>query len=160
MLRSSRVISLGAQTLRMQLRRSTTAASSAPVISQVEAKWAETPETSRAEIVAKLDELMKNDWHKLSTEDKRAAFYVHYGNYGPRAPISQKGDGLKIFLYTSAIVGLSLITTYAASVLIPRESRTLTKEWMEKSNEIALAEKANPITGISSEGYTGKGFVQ
>ncbi|KDR69308.1 hypothetical protein GALMADRAFT_282736 [Galerina marginata CBS 339.88] len=36
----------------------------------------------------------------------------------------------------------------------------LTKEWQEASNERALEMKLNPITGISSEGYKGKGFVQ
>jgi len=36
----------------------------------------------------------------------------------------------------------------------------MTKEWQEDTNKKMLAQKANPITGISSEGYKGKGFVQ
>ena len=57
----------------------------------------------------------------------------------------------------------------------------MTKEWQEASNELAIAQKMNPIhgmraahsealfahkwlmsrdfTGITSEGYSGKGFV-
>ncbi|KAJ2399038.1 cytochrome c oxidase, partial [Coemansia sp. RSA 2531] len=40
------------------------------------------------------------------------------------------------------------------------KSRTLTKEWQEDSNRIAREKNINPIHGISSEGYKGKGFVQ
>lgn len=38
--------------------------------------------------------------------------------------------------------------------------KTMTKEWQEASNEIALEQKQNPITGIASENYKGKGHVQ
>lgn len=36
----------------------------------------------------------------------------------------------------------------------------MTKEYQEQMNKRALEEKLNPITGISSEGYKGRGFVQ
>jgi cytochrome c oxidase subunit 4 len=35
----------------------------------------------------------------------------------------------------------------------------MTTEWQEATNEYMKGQKANPITGISSEGYKGKGFV-
>ncbi|KAJ1727957.1 cytochrome c oxidase [Coemansia biformis] len=38
--------------------------------------------------------------------------------------------------------------------------RTMTKEWQEASNRYAKEHNMNPISGISSEGYKGKGFVQ
>jgi hypothetical protein len=38
--------------------------------------------------------------------------------------------------------------------------KTMTKEWQEASNEIALEQKQNPITGIASDNYKGKGHVQ
>ncbi|KAJ2849453.1 cytochrome c oxidase [Coemansia brasiliensis] len=38
--------------------------------------------------------------------------------------------------------------------------RTMTKEWQEASNEYARERNINPISGVSSEGYKGKGFVQ
>lgn len=38
--------------------------------------------------------------------------------------------------------------------------KTMTKEWQEASNEIALEQKQNPITGIASENYKGSGHVQ
>ncbi|EDN09792.1 predicted protein [Histoplasma mississippiense (nom. inval.)] len=36
----------------------------------------------------------------------------------------------------------------------------MTKEWQEATNEYAKREKMDPITGISSEGYSGKGHIQ
>lgn len=36
----------------------------------------------------------------------------------------------------------------------------MTKEWQEASNERGREQKQNPITGISSDGYKGKGHVQ
>ncbi|KAF3924154.1 hypothetical protein AA313_de0206256 [Arthrobotrys entomopaga] len=38
--------------------------------------------------------------------------------------------------------------------------KTMTKEWQEMSNEYLKGQKAEPITGISSEGYKGPGMVQ
>jgi cytochrome c oxidase subunit 4 len=34
----------------------------------------------------------------------------------------------------------------------------MSKEWREQTDEYMRSQKANPITGISSEGYKGKGF--
>ena len=36
----------------------------------------------------------------------------------------------------------------------------MTKEYQEQMTERAKEKKLNPISGISSEGYKGKGFVQ
>jgi cytochrome c oxidase subunit 4 len=38
--------------------------------------------------------------------------------------------------------------------------KTLNREWEEASNEFLKAQNVEPITGVSSEGYTGKGQVQ
>lgn len=36
---------------------------------------------------------------------------------------------------------------------------TTTREWEEATNELFKRDKINPITGIASEGYKGKGYV-
>ena len=36
---------------------------------------------------------------------------------------------------------------------------TMTPEWQEQTNEYLKSQKSNPITGISSEGYKGKGYL-
>lgn len=35
----------------------------------------------------------------------------------------------------------------------------MTPEWQEKTNEYLKSQNSNPITGISSEGYKGKGYL-
>jgi cytochrome c oxidase subunit 4 len=37
--------------------------------------------------------------------------------------------------------------------------KTLTPEWEEATNEYLKEQKSNPISGIGSEGYQGKGYV-
>ena len=36
----------------------------------------------------------------------------------------------------------------------------MSREWQEATNEYLREQKAEPITGISSEGYTGPGYIQ
>ena len=41
----------------------------------------------------------------------------------------------------------------------PPAERTLTKEWQEATNKKMREQKANPLKGLTSEGYKGKGWV-
>ena len=42
----------------------------------------------------------------------------------------------------------------------PAPQHTMNKEWQQASNEKLTAQKNNPLTGITSQGYKGKGFIQ
>jgi len=57
------------------------------------------------------------------------------------------------------LVGVASLLFFGIREFAPPPPRTITKEWEEASNERAREAKLNPITGISSEGYKGKGFV-
>jgi len=107
-----------------------------------------------------LEELQKKDWKELSIDEKKAAYYVAFGPHGPRAPISKPGDTLKIFLATMGLVGVAYVLSTALRAFAAAPPKTLTKEWEEATNVRAREMNLNPITGISSEGYSGKGFVQ
>lgn len=37
--------------------------------------------------------------------------------------------------------------------------KTISPEWEEATNEYMKEQKMNPISGIASEGYQGKGYV-
>jgi len=105
-----------------------------------------------------LEALQVKDWKELSLDEKKAAYYVAFGPHGPRAPTSQPGDGVKIFFSTLALMAIGGIVFFA----IHSQSstpRTMTKEWQLASNERAKEMKLNPISGITSEDYKGKGFV-
>ncbi|OMH83283.1 Cytochrome c oxidase polypeptide 5, mitochondrial [Zancudomyces culisetae] len=132
----------------------------APVITQIETRWGSMPEPEKVELSKKLSEVMKADWTKVSAEDKKAAYYIDFGPHGYRKPISKKGDGMKVLTYVAATVALSLTVSYTIRKIADPKERTMNKEWQEKSNEYALSQKSNPILGISSEGYSGKGHVQ
>ncbi|KAJ4488397.1 cytochrome c oxidase subunit IV-domain-containing protein [Lentinula aciculospora] len=141
---------------------SSTSFSKASIIplSNVEAQWEKMSAEDKSTVHEQLEEVMKKDWKQLSLDEKKAAYYVAFGPHGPRAPVSKPGDALKIFAGTAAAVGVAGIMYYLTRIFSPAPPRTINKEWQEASNERALEQKMNPITGIASEGYTGKGFVQ
>ncbi|THU96937.1 cytochrome c oxidase subunit IV [Dendrothele bispora CBS 962.96] len=129
-------------------------------LSNVEAQWEKMETGDKIAVYKELEEVMKKDWKELTLDEKKAAYYVSFGPHGPRAPVSKPGDNFKIFLATSALVGVTGVLFMAIRSISPEPPRTLNKEWQEASNERALEQKMNPITGIASEGYKGPGFVQ
>ncbi|KAJ2346968.1 cytochrome c oxidase [Coemansia erecta] len=129
------------------------------VLAHAEQSFGKLPEAAKREEVTRLSEIMKADWLKVSIEDKRAIFYATYGAHSRRSARGKPGDNWKVFFGVVGTIALSLTvsTIMRKSVAKPR---TMTKEWQEASNELALQRNLNPISGISSEGYKGKGFVQ
>jgi len=125
----------------------------------VEAKWATLTPEEKLTVHEQLEELQKQDWKVLSVDEKKAAYYVAFGPHGPRTPSSQPGDGLKVVLGTLGLVAAAGLLSLTLKGFGGPPPKTLTKEWEEASNERALEMKLNPITGIASEGYSGKGFV-
>ncbi|KAG2157012.1 COX4, subunit IV of cytochrome c oxidase [Suillus clintonianus] len=128
-------------------------------LSNVEAQWENMSKSEQAVVHRQLEELQKKDWKTLSMDEKKAAYYVAFGPHGPRAPVSPPGQGLKVFLFTMGLVGVAGLLSIAIRSRAPPPPKTLTREWEEATNERLLEQKSNPISGISSEGYSGKGFV-
>jgi hypothetical protein len=94
------------------------------------------------------------------------AYYVAFGPHGPRTPISPPGTVIKTLLGTLGLLGVSGILFFVIraqgmlkqvpvafvpiltrSALAAPPPPSLTKEWQEASNERAIEQKANPITG-------------
>ncbi|KAF9260017.1 COX4-domain-containing protein [Marasmius fiardii PR-910] len=128
-------------------------------LGNVEAQWAKMSVEDKTTVHEQLEEIMKKDWKQLSIDEKKAAYYVSFGPHGPRAPTSQPGDNWKIFGAVVALIGVSGVVSALIRSQGQETPKTLTKEWQEATNERALEAKINPISGISSEGYSGKGFV-
>jgi len=132
----------------------------APVpISNIEAQWDKFSSEEKLSVHEQLEVLQQKDWKELSLDEKKAAYYVAFGPHGPRAPTSQPGDNLKILLSTVALIGIAGALYLGIKSTSPPPPKTMTKEWQEASNERAKEMKLNPITGITSEGYKGKGYV-
>ncbi|KAK7031185.1 Cytochrome c oxidase subunit 5B, mitochondrial [Paramarasmius palmivorus] len=128
-------------------------------ISNIEAQWEKMSLEEKMTVQEQLEETMKKDWKELSLDEKKASYYVAFGPHGPRAPISKPGDNLKIFACVVGLVGVTGVISALIRAGAPEAPKTMSKEWQEATNERALEQKMNPITGISSEGYKGKGFV-
>ncbi|EEB06050.1 cytochrome c oxidase subunit V [Schizosaccharomyces japonicus yFS275] len=128
-----------------------------PRIVDIEKRWSKMPKDEQDSIIADLEERQKKPWDDLTLEEKRAAYWIAFGNYGPREqrPINQK----TVFFGTmGGIVAGLLLFALARSQASPTP-RTMTKEWQEKSNEYMKENKINPISGAGSENYKGRGAV-
>ncbi|CAK5263005.1 unnamed protein product [Mycena citricolor] len=129
-------------------------------LSNIEAQWALLTPDDKSSVADQLEELQKRDWKLLSSDEKKAAYYVAFGPHGRRKPVHEKGDGFQIMLGTAGLVGIATAIFFAIRAAAPPLPKTMSKEWQEAMNERAIEQKMNPITGITSEGYKGKGFVQ
>ncbi|CRK11896.1 hypothetical protein BN1708_002336 [Verticillium longisporum] len=87
------------------------------------------------------------------------AYWIAFGPHGPRAA-DPAGEGSRVFFGTLAAVGASLAIFGVIRLFAKPPPPTMTKEWQEASNEVLKNQKADPLTGISSEGYAGVGQVQ
>ncbi|PCH37817.1 cytochrome c oxidase subunit IV [Wolfiporia cocos MD-104 SS10] len=137
------------------------ASSSSSVIplSNVEAQWEQLSADEQLAVHQQLEEIQKKDWKTLSIDEKKAAYYVAFGPHGPRRPVDPPGTYPKILLGTAAGIASAGVIFYAVRSRAPPPPRTINKEWEEAANQRALEQKINPISGVSSEGYTGKGYV-
>jgi len=129
-------------------------------LSNVEAQWEKLTPDEQLTIHQQLEELQKRDWKTLSLDEKKAAYYVAFGPHGPRADLHPPGSMPKLIL--AILVGVSAggALFLASRTLAGPPPNTMTKEWQEASNERARELNLDPITGVPSEGYSGKGFVQ
>ncbi|KAL4778251.1 cytochrome c oxidase subunit IV-domain-containing protein [Aspergillus varians] len=130
-----------------------------PTLAGIEKRWEALPPQEQADLWMQLRDRMKVDWHQMTIQEKKAAYWIAFGPHGPRSQ-PPKGEGLKIFIKVAQLTAVSVAIFYAIHAFAKPHPATMSKEWQEATNEYALREKINPIYGISSEGYEGKGFVQ
>jgi len=128
-------------------------------LSNVEAQWEKLSADEQLTVHQQLEEIQKKDWKTLSLDEKKAAYYVAFGPHGPRADLHPPGSVPKIIVATLALVGAGGALFGLSRHFGGEVPKTVNKEWQEASNERAVEMKLNPISGISSEGYSGKGFV-
>jgi len=144
-----------------QSRQSTRSAHaiSNPTLAGIEKRWESMPPQEQAELWMQLRDRMKVDWREMTLQEKKAAWWIAFGPHGPRAE-DPPGEWAKIWLYTGVGVAVSAALFLSVHLFAKPPPRTMTKEWQEATNEYLKSERVNPIYGISSEGYQGKGFVQ
>ncbi|KAI1615345.1 cytochrome c oxidase subunit IV [Exophiala viscosa] len=130
-----------------------------PTLAGIEKRWEGMPPQEQAELWMQLRDRMKVDWHEMTLQEKKAAWWIAFGPHGPRAA-DPPGEWTRVWLYTAVGVAISVALFMTIHAFARPPPRTMTKEWQEATNEYLKSEKSNPIYGISSEGYSGKGHVQ
>ncbi|KAI5923783.1 cytochrome c oxidase subunit IV [Camillea tinctor] len=136
-----------------------THAISNPTLANIEKRWEGMPSTEQAELWMALRDRMKENWAELTIQEKKAAYWIAFGPHGPRAQ-APPDEGRKVALYTAIGVLVSFVIFAGARAFGGAKPSTMTKEWQEASNEFLKNQRAEPLTGLNSEGYSGKGMVQ
>ncbi|OTB04529.1 hypothetical protein M426DRAFT_320648 [Hypoxylon sp. CI-4A] len=136
-----------------------THAISNPTLANIEKRWEGLPQTEQAELWMALRDRMKENWAELTVAEKKAAYWIAFGPHGPRA-VPPPDEGRKIALYTAVGVLTSFVIFATMRSFAGPAPSTMNREWQEASNEFLKNQRAEPLTGYSSEGYSGKGMVQ
>ncbi|KAH8906724.1 cytochrome c oxidase subunit IV [Coniochaeta sp. PMI_546] len=140
-------------------RAASTHAISKPTLANIEKRWEGMPLQEQAELWMALRDRMKENWAELTLHEKKAAYWIAFGPHGPRAE-PPANEGRKVALYTAVAVGVSFIIFATMRSFAGPSPQTMTREWQEASNEYLKGQGADPFTGVSSEGYKGKGQIQ
>ncbi|KAH8657118.1 cytochrome c oxidase subunit IV family [Tricladium varicosporioides] len=158
--RAVRPAALGrASGIAAQVQRRQAHAISNPTLVNIEKRWEGMPPQEQAELWMALRDRMKANWAELTLQEKKAAYYIAFGAHGPRA-LPPPGEGWKVAAYTAIGVGVSLAFFVVIRMFAGPSPGTMNKEYQEATNEYLRAQNSEPISGLSSEGYTGKGMVQ
>lgn len=146
MLRAAIRPSFAAQASR-SIRAASTKAISTPTIIDLEGRWEKMAVSEQEDIISQLSERQKGSWTDLTSNEKRAAWYISYGNWGPRKPIHPKGEVAQITKGIIYVILASVGVFGFIRVISQGEGRTFNKKWQEASNEILKEQKANPFRG-------------
>ncbi|KAK4165064.1 cytochrome c oxidase polypeptide 5, mitochondrial [Cladorrhinum sp. PSN259] len=159
-LRSSLVkVSRPSVTAALTRRAASTHAISNPTLANIEKRWEGMPIQDQAELWMALRDRMKGSWSELTLQEKKAAYWIAFGPHGPRS-LPPPGENKKVAVYTLIGLGVSFGIFATMRAFAKPAPSTMTKEWQEATNEYLKAQNSDPLTGIASEGYVGKGHVQ
>ncbi|ORY31984.1 cytochrome c oxidase subunit IV-domain-containing protein [Naematelia encephala] len=139
---------------------STRTNASAPLLANIEASWDSLPAEERYQVYDQLAELNKKDWKEWTIDEKKAAYYISFGPWGPRKPLHGPNHGLKVTAIAGGTIAASLGVFGLIRAMAPPPPKTMTREYQEETNEYMRTNNINPIYGVASEDYKGKGMVQ
>lgn len=117
-------------------------------ISNLQGRWEKLPESDKQNLIDALAEKQKLPWNQLSLEEKKAAWYISFGTWGPRKPMETPEESAKI--YKGIIVGFLFSATLFIGYYSQRNvPKTMNKEWQEQSDEYLASKNANPFSRYS-----------
>lgn len=125
----------------------------------IEKNWVHYPDNKKRAVIDHLAVKQKGNWGEMSLEDKKAAYWVAFGEFGPRAA-NPPGFQWRVFGGTALVCAAGVALFAGIRMFADPAPISMTREWQEKTNEIQRAQNSDPITGISSANYKGAGHVQ
>lgn len=143
------------QSIVRTVRFNSTVAKAAPkalsnaYVNNLETRWETLPKQDQTALIEELKARMELPWTELTPAEKKAAYYISFGEWGPRKPLYAPGDKSKVFWGTVAglFAGVALFATIRS--FAPGPPETMNREWQEKSDEYLKSKNANPFTGYS-----------
>ncbi|KAK9473362.1 cytochrome c oxidase subunit IV-domain-containing protein, partial [Dipodascopsis tothii] len=120
---------------------------STPVLADLESRWEGLPVTEQVDITKQLWDRQKGPWTELTPAEKRASFYISYGEWGPRKPVFRAGDGLKIFGGVVTGIAVSVVLFAITQQFAQPVPETMTKEWQQAGNEYYKEKNLEPLHG-------------
>ena len=148
-----------APTLHRQVEAAGTSVELPKVLPNIEALWPKLSNEEQYAVYKALEEVQRKDWHELTLDEKKGAYFVAYGPHGPRKPVVPPGQTLRVVLGTVVFVSIGIGLFAATRQLAAPAPKTLEPEYREQMNQRAKENRINPITGIGSEDYKGKGYL-
>lgn len=143
------------QTFARSIRFNSTVAKVAPrplsnaYVNQLESRWETLPKNDQTALINDLKERMKLSWGELTVAEKKAAYYISYGEWGPRTPLYAPGDKSKVFWGVVAGTAAGVLLYATLRQFAGEKPVSMTREWQEKSDEYLKSQNANPFTGFS-----------
>lgn len=143
------------QSFARTVRFNSTVAKAAPkalsnaYVNKLETRWESLPKEDQTALIDELKARQALPWQELTSAEKKAAYYISFGEWGPRKPLYAPGEKSKVFWGTVAglVAGVGLFAVVRSFAPAPPE--TLNREWQEKSDEYLKSKNANPFTGYS-----------
>lgn len=143
------------QTFARSVRFNSTMAKAGPrplsnaFLNHLESRWEKLPKNDQTAMINDLKQRMKLQWSELTLAEKKAAYYISYGEWGPRTPLYGPGDIAKVFwgVVAGVVAGGALFAVIR--LLAADDPVSLNREWQEKSDEYLKSKNANPFTGYS-----------
>ncbi|CAO3596963.1 unnamed protein product [Absidia cylindrospora] len=128
-------------------------------VQNLEGRWKTLSTAEQNTIAKQLEEVQKADWKAISADEKKAAYYIAFGAHGPREPLTGPNHTAKVIGGTLAVIAVSGALFAFIRSQGKETPMTVNKEWEAATNEYLKSQNSNPISGISSEGYKGTGYV-
>jgi cytochrome c oxidase subunit 4 len=117
-----------------------------PDLVDIEKRWEDMHPKNQAEIWMMLRDRMKNDWHDLTFHEKKASYWIAFGEHSARK-MPDTGDPKDIARLTMYGIIAAMVVFAATRAMARPAPHTMTKEWQEATEEYMKKQKMEPITG-------------